>query len=103
MILLAIAAALTAAAPPALGEAAHALANGRIEQARIMIGNAVKAGSSGPELDRLLADLAFVSGDFPWHWRDTKRCSRQVQAMPCSPSGSGSARSTLAIRRSRHA
>lgn len=64
MILLAIAA-LTAAAPPALGEAAHALTNGRIEQARIMIGNAVKAGSSGPELDRLLADLAFVSGDFP--------------------------------------
>lgn len=64
MILLAIAAALTAAAPTALGEAAHALANGRIEQARTMIGNAVKAGSSGPELDRLLADLAFVSGDY---------------------------------------
>jgi hypothetical protein len=67
MIPLVIAAAL-AAAPPAqsapLAEAAHALASGRIEQARIMIGNAVKAGADGPQLDRLLADLAFESGDY---------------------------------------
>lgn len=67
MIDLAIAAMLAAAAPvtpPALDEAAHALASGRLEQARIMIGNAVKAGASGPELDRLLADLAFTAGDY---------------------------------------
>lgn len=47
----------------ALNEAAHALSNGRIEQARIMIGNAVQAGAQGPKLDRLLADLAFETGD----------------------------------------
>lgn len=67
MIDLALAAIIAAAAPmtpSALDEAAHALASGRIEQASIMIGNAVKAGASGPELDRLLADLAFTSGDY---------------------------------------
>ncbi len=67
MSILLIAAAI-AAAPPAqataLSEAAHALLNGRIEQARIMIGNAVQAGAQGAQLDRLLADLAFESGDY---------------------------------------
>lgn len=67
MNILVIAAAI-AAAPPAqsmaLSEAAHALSNGRLEQARIMIGNAVRAGVQGPMLDRLLADLAFESGDY---------------------------------------
>lgn len=67
MILFLVAASL-AAAPPTeaapLGEAAHAIASGRLEQARIMIGKAVQAGVQGPALDRLLADLAFESGDF---------------------------------------
>ena len=67
MNILVIAAAI-AAAPPAqseaLSEAAHALSNGRLDQARIMIGNAVRAGAQGPQLDRLLADLAFDSGDY---------------------------------------
>ena len=45
--------------PPAqpLSEAAHAIQAGRLDQARLMIGNAVKAGVRGPEVDRLLADL----------------------------------------------
>jgi Flp pilus assembly protein TadD len=47
-----------------LSEAAHALEAGRVEQARLMIANAVKAGAKGPELDRLSADLAFASGDY---------------------------------------
>ena len=67
MNILVIAAAIAVAPPaqpPALSEAAHALSSGRIEQARIMIGNAVKAGAQGPPLDRLLADLAFESGDY---------------------------------------
>ena len=67
MNILVIAAAI-AVAPPAqpvaLSEVANALSNGRVEQARIMIGNAVKAGAQGPPLDRLLADLAFESGDY---------------------------------------
>ena len=72
MILGLLAAGVVAAASPApapaaqpLGEAAHALNAGRIDQARIMIANAVKAGARGPQLDRLLADLSFVSGNFP--------------------------------------
>lgn len=76
MIALGVAAALAAAGPkpaaPAvapppvypLSEAAHAIQAGRIEQARLMIANAVKAGAKGAEVDRLIADLAFVSGDY---------------------------------------
>ncbi|HMI40445.1 MAG TPA: hypothetical protein VK485_04370 [Sphingomicrobium sp.] len=70
MILL-LAAALAAATPPsapapppaALAEASHALTAGRLDQAREMIAAAVKAGAAGEPVDRLLADLAFVSGD----------------------------------------
>jgi Flp pilus assembly protein TadD len=51
------------AAPPSLAEAAHALGAGRIDQARAMIAAAVAAGASGEQVDRLLADLAFASGD----------------------------------------
>lgn len=47
-----------------LSEAAHAIQAGRLEQARLMIGNAVKAGARGPEVDRLIADLAYASGDY---------------------------------------
>ena len=75
MIVLLVAAALAGGKPPPpppqpapavqpLSEAAHALAAGRVEQARLMIANSVKAGVQGPELDRLLADLAFASGDY---------------------------------------
>ena len=62
-----LAATLAGASPTAqpLSEAAHAIAAGRLEQARLMIGNAVKAGAKGDAVDRLLADLAFESGDFP--------------------------------------
>ncbi len=60
-------AAVLASTPPAnpLSEAAHAISVGRLDQARIMIGAAVKAGAKGNAVDRLLADLAFESGDFP--------------------------------------
>jgi len=67
MSVLVIAAAIATAAPApaeALSEASHALSSGRLEQARIMIGNAVKAGAQGPQLDRLLADLAFETRDY---------------------------------------
>ena len=72
MISLVLAAALAAAEPPAtsaapsqpLSEAAFAIRAGRLEQARLMIENAVKAGVTGPELDRVTADYAFASGDY---------------------------------------
>ena len=66
MTLLLIAAAVVAAAsPPAvsLSEAAHAIEAGRLDQARIMIGDAVKGGAKGDSVDRLLADLDFESGN----------------------------------------
>lgn len=61
-----LAAVVASPSPPAgpLTEAAHALSAGRLEQARIMIGAAVKAGAKGNAVDRLLADLAFESGDY---------------------------------------
>ena len=73
MILPVLAAAALAATDPApapapaaqpLSEAAHALEAGRIDQARLMIANAVKAGAQGAAVDRLLADLAFATGNY---------------------------------------
>ena len=71
ILLLAVALAAAKPAPavaqppvPPLNEVAHALQVGRLDQARLMIANAVKAGAKGPEVDRLLADVAFASGDF---------------------------------------
>ena len=52
-----------AAAASSLLDAAHAIRVGRLEQARLMIGRAVGAGANGREVDRLLADLAFASGN----------------------------------------
>jgi len=59
MTLILLAAAVVAAAtPPAepLSEAAHAIEAGRLDQARIMISDAVKTGAKGDSVDRLLAD-----------------------------------------------
>lgn len=69
MILPLLAAAAIAAADPAptvqpLNEAGHAIEAGRLDQARLMIGNAIVAGARGAAVDRLLADLAFASGDY---------------------------------------
>ena len=64
LLIAAAAAAVPVAPPPALNEAEHALTAGRLDQARTMIGEAIKAGVRGPELDRLLASLAFEAGDF---------------------------------------
>ena len=51
------------AATPSLAEATHAIGAGRLEQAREMIAAAISAGASGEQVDRLLADFAFASGD----------------------------------------
>ena len=68
MILSLLAAASLAAAEPtanqSLTEASIALEAGRVEQARLMIGAAVKGGAQGAAIDRLLADLAFINGDY---------------------------------------
>ena len=59
-----LAAALLAAEPAiGLGDAVQALQSGRFEQARIMLDAAIKSGVQGEEVDRLLAELAFRSGD----------------------------------------
>jgi len=53
------------AAPlPSLSEVEHALSVGRLEQARLMIGRAIAGGMTGPQVDRILADLAFASGKY---------------------------------------
>lgn len=63
MLSLLIAASLAQASmapPPGVAEATHALAAGRVDQARIMIGAAIANGASGPAVERLLADLDFI-------------------------------------------
>ena len=61
-LLIAAAVAAAPADPATLSDAARAIEAGRLEQARTMIGRAVAAGGGGPQIDRLLADLAFASG-----------------------------------------
>ena len=61
-----LAAALFVADPAiGLGDAVQALQAGRLEQARLMLDTAVKAGAIGEEVDRLQAELAFRSGNWP--------------------------------------
>lgn len=53
-------AALAAATPQPLSEAAHAIEVGRYVQARMMIGEAIRGGETGDAVQRLVADLAFA-------------------------------------------
>jgi len=54
-----------AAAPlPSLGDIEHAIDAGRLEQAKLMVARAVAAGMSGPQIDRILVDLAFASDKY---------------------------------------
>ncbi|RIX32435.1 tetratricopeptide repeat protein [Sphingomonas edaphi] len=46
-----------------LAEAGRAIAGGRLDQAKEMLGVAVAAGARGEPVDRLLADLALARGD----------------------------------------
>jgi Flp pilus assembly protein TadD len=61
-----IAAAIASSAPTVadrLAEARHAIAVGRLDQARTMTAQAVAMGATGDPVDRLLADLAFATGN----------------------------------------
>lgn len=67
--LLLLASTAAPAAPPAidksyLSDAAHAIDQGRLEQARLMISRAIGAGMTGAAVDNLVADLSFASGKF---------------------------------------
>ncbi|MCF2514809.1 tetratricopeptide repeat protein [Sphingomonas sp. G124] len=46
-----------------LSEAGHAIAAGRLDQAKAMLAIAVAAGAKGDPVDRLLADLALARGE----------------------------------------
>ena len=50
-------------ANPSLSEAGNAIAAGRLDQAKEMLGAAVAAGARGDPVDRLLADLAYARGE----------------------------------------
>lgn len=78
-LLVAAGAAVSSPADPRLLEAAHAIANGRLEQARTMIGNAVAAGASGPPVERMHADLAFASG------RNSEALTRYMALIAANP------------------
>lgn len=51
------------AVDPRIAEAQRAITAGRLEQARLMAARLSGAGSTGPEMDRLLANLDFARGD----------------------------------------
>ena len=56
-------AAPAASSSVSLSEAGRAIAAGRLDQAKAMLGVAVAAGAKGEPVDRLLADLAFARGE----------------------------------------
>jgi Flp pilus assembly protein TadD len=72
-LLLALAEPVTAAPQPpeqsqpqsqiSLAEAGRAIAAGRLDQAKSMLGVAIAAGARGDPVDRLLADLSFARGE----------------------------------------
>jgi Flp pilus assembly protein TadD len=72
-LLLVLAEPVPGAAPPAeqsqpqsqvsLAEAGRAIAAGRLDQAKSILGVAIAAGARGDPVDRLLADLSFARGD----------------------------------------
>jgi Flp pilus assembly protein TadD len=47
-----------------LAEVGRAIAGGRLDQAKAMLGTAIAAGAKGEPIDRLLADLAFARGEY---------------------------------------
>ncbi len=49
--------------PNLISGAEHAVRVGRLDQANVMIGRAVAAGATGPDLYHALADLAYASGN----------------------------------------
>ena len=61
---IAVSVAASAPAPPTLADTAHAIAVGRLEQARLMIATMVSDGAKGPLIERLVADLDFASGRY---------------------------------------
>ena len=67
MLALLIAAGVAAASAgpaPVLDEAAHAIAAGRLDQARTMIATAVAQGAAGEQVDKLMADLEYAAGNY---------------------------------------
>ena len=85
LVAVAVAAATPAAQPPAsdLDAARHALMSGRADQARTMVAKAIAGGQTGPAVDRLLADLAFVSG------RDSEALARYQSLHGSAPTETG--------------
>jgi Flp pilus assembly protein TadD len=73
---LAIAASVAASspAPPTIADTAHAIAVGRLEQARIMISALVANGAKGPVMEHLIADLDFASG----RWAEARAGYQQL-------------------------
>ena len=65
LVALSVASARPVQPAPEIGEARKAIAAGRLDQARIMIGRVMASGGSGETVDRALADLAFASGNYP--------------------------------------
>lgn len=47
-----------------LSDAEHAVQADRLEQASLMVARAMTAGATGPQLARVLADLAFAKGNY---------------------------------------
>jgi Flp pilus assembly protein TadD len=67
-----IAASVAVQAPPAarpdgsiLADASHAIKAGRLEEAKLIIARAIAQGFTGASIERLTADLAFASGNYP--------------------------------------
>jgi hypothetical protein len=66
-----------------LAGASHAVRANRLDQAALMVSRAVAAGASGAELDRVLADYAYASGNY------AEALTRYEALLKSTPSGKG--------------
>ena len=88
MIAFLAAGALLASGTPAavnLSEAAHAIEANRLVQARRMLADAIASGQRGPDVDHLLADLAFADQ----RWAEAQ--ARYTQLLEAKPDDARSA------------
>ena len=88
MIAFLAAGALLASGTPAavnLSDAAHALEANRLVQARRMLADAIASGQRGPDVDHLLADLAFADQ----RWAEAQ--ARYTQLLEAKPNDARSA------------
>lgn len=65
-----------------LNDASHAIGEGRLKEAKLIIARAVTAGFRGAPVERLTADLAFASGNYLQAWSQYRQLAGSADKQP---------------------